>query len=107
VAHLDSFVSGSGGKERSSEGPDLVVVAGCLVDGRVGRLGRPRDALDHVVVVPHLHFALARLNQPHPDCLVVGAGGDHRAVSTAADHSNPLPVTGERLYTVSESTTIY
>ena len=49
------------------------------------------------------HLALLGLCVPHPDGLVVGAGGDEAAVSAHPHHAHPLPVPGEGLHAVPAS----
>ena len=104
VPHADRLVPRAR-REEGADQPGLVGAGvpvggglGRLLDGRRGRLGRPGDALDHVVVVAELELAIfggvgPEGERPDADGLVVGAGGDQR-VAVDADHADPLAVAG-------------
>lgn len=71
-----------------------------VLDGGVGALWRPGDALHHVLVLPQLRLAVFGGHDPHTHRLVVGAAGDQRAVLIGPNHADPLPVACEGLHAV-------
>lgn len=71
-----------------------------ILDGGVGALWGPGDALHHVLVLPQLSLALFGSHHPHAHRLVVGAAGQQRAVLVGPHHPDPLPVAGEGFYAV-------
>jgi len=85
--------------ERSPSG-SLYLGAGGVLDGGVGALRRPGDALHHVLVLPELRLAVFGGHDPHAHRLVVGAAGDQRAVLVGPHHADPLPVAREGLNAV-------
>ncbi len=74
-----------------------------FLDGGVGALWCPGDALHHMFVLPQLSLALFGGHDPHAHRLVVGAAGDQRAVLIGPDHTDPLPVAREGLHTVANA----
>lgn len=63
----------------------------------------PRNALHHMLVLPQLGLTLLGSHHPHAHRLVIRAAGQQCAVLIGPDHTHPLPVTRERLHTVTEA----
>lgn len=76
--------------------------AGGILDGGVGALWCPGDALHHMLMLPQLSLALFGSHNPHTHRLVIGATGNQCAILVGPYHTDPLPVACERLHTVAD-----
>lgn len=74
-----------------------------VLDGWVGALWCPGDALHHMFVLSQFSLALFGGHNPHAHCLVVGAAGDQCAILVGPHHADPLPVACEGLHTVADA----
>ena len=72
-----------------------------FLDGGVGALWCPGDALHHVFVLPQFSLAVFRSHNPNTHCLVIWTAGDQCAVLVWPHHTDPLSVACEGLHTVS------
>ena len=86
------------------EGPGMssFIVGSCrLIDSCRCRIWRPRDALNRVVVLTHLHLALFRVDAPHANCVIVGARGHQLPLGMHSHHPHPFTVASVRLHAIS------
>ena len=97
VPDLDGFVAGAGCDEWTLV-PRFVVrrrLGGFVYGGRC-RVRSKGNALDNMIVLPELLFAIFGLLRPDPNGLVIGTRGD-KLVTVHTDHPDPVPVSCVRL----------